>query len=202
MTDGGESADQNPETKRGQNPPSIKVDEHSDNRKLWDWESKYPPEANKEIRFEAIFLIVSLVVSLLVAGLFLGLGGNVLKIPVPIIKDPPITQISCKLVAIFLAGCVGGLTFSIKWLVHSVATGKWHLDRRYWRLLVPWTGGVYALVVLVLFGAGLLPLGGNKSTGYSSASPALAFLVGYFSDGVSGLLSSVANAMFGTLEKK
>jgi hypothetical protein len=31
---------------------------------------------------------------------------------------------------------------------------------------------------------------------------ALAFLVGYFSDGVSGLLSNVANAVFGTLEKK
>jgi hypothetical protein len=31
---------------------------------------------------------------------------------------------------------------------------------------------------------------------------AYAFLVGYFSDGVSGLLSNIANAVFGTLEKK
>jgi len=31
---------------------------------------------------------------------------------------------------------------------------------------------------------------------------ASAFLIGYFSDGVSGLLSNIANAVFGTLEKK
>jgi len=35
-----------------------------------------------------------------------------------------------------------------------------------------------------------------------AVSAALAFLVGYFSDGVSGLLSNIANAVFGTLEKK
>ena len=86
--------------------------------------------------------------------------------------------------------------------MHSTATGKWHLDRRYWRLLVPWVGGVYALVMLALFDAGLFARGNSGEANFSVVSPALAFLVGYFSDGVSGLLSNVANAVFGTLEKK
>ncbi|MBI3495968.1 MAG: hypothetical protein HY058_01535 [Proteobacteria bacterium] len=108
-----------------------------------------------------------------------------------------------RILAIFFAGGVGGITFSIKWLVHAVAWGKWHLDRRYWRLLVPLLGGVYACAVLTLFDAGLI--GGGQATERLrplAISAAIAFLIGYFSDGVSGLLSNVANAVFGTLEKK
>ena len=63
--------------------------------------------------------------------------------------------ISFRLLAIFCTGCVGGVTFSMKWLIHSVAKGKWHIDRRFWRLMVPMIGGVYACVVMTLFGAGL-----------------------------------------------
>jgi len=42
-------------------------------------------------------------------------------------------------------------------------------------------------------------IGGQSGVGTLSA---IAFLVGYFSDGVSGLLTNVANAVFGTVEKK
>ena len=42
----------------------------------------------------------------------------------------------------------------------------------------------------------------TEQSGAMPSTAALAFLVGYFSDGVSGLLSNVANAVFGTLEKK
>jgi hypothetical protein len=111
-------------------------------------------------------------------------------------------HVSFRLLGIFFAGCVGGTTFSIKWLIHSVAKGKWHLDRRYWRLLVPAIGGVYACVVMTLFGAGMFSTQAVVQAGPMPITAALAFLVGYFSDGVSGLLSNVANAVFGTLEKK
>ena len=69
-------------------------------------------------------------------------------------------------------------------------------------MLVPGVGGVYALVVLTLFDAGLFARADSGTASVVTLSPALAFLVGYFSDGVSGLLSNVANAVFGTLEKK
>lgn len=180
----------------------VKPDEYTDNRKLWQWESKFPEAAQKAIQFEARVLVTSLVITLLAAGLFLGLGDAVFEFVIPIGETPPSLFVSCKLLATFFTGCVGGVTFSIKWLVHTAATGKWHLDRRYWRLLVPCVGGVYALVVLTLFDAGLFVGGNNGAGSASTLAPALAFLVGYFSDGVSGLLSNVANAVFGTLEKK
>jgi hypothetical protein len=106
-----------------------------------------------------------------------------------------------KLLAVFCTGALGGTTFSIKWLMHSVATGRWHLDRFYWRLFVPLVGGVYAVIVLNLAGAGLMSgtITAQSSVGTLSA---LAFLVGYFSDGVSGSLTNVANAVFGSVEKK
>ncbi len=180
----------------------AKPDEYTDNRKLWEWESKFPDAAQKAIKFEARVLILALLVTLILAGLFLGLGDASFEFKVPIGETPPAFFVSCKLLATFFTGCVGGVTFSIKWLVHTPATGRWHLDRRYWRLLVPCVGGVYALIVLTLFDAGLFARADNGTANIASFSPALAFLVGYFSDGVSGLLSNVANAVFGTLEKK
>lgn len=180
----------------------AKIDKYTDGRKPWAWESKFPDEALNAIRFEACVLITSLVVTLLAAGLFLGLGDAIFEFNVPIGEAPALFFVNSTLLAAFFSGCVGGVTFSIKWLVHTVATGKWHLDRRYWRLLVPCVGGVYALVVLTLYDAGLFLRVNSGATSVVTLSPALAFLVGYFSDGVSGLLSNVANAVFGTLEKK
>jgi hypothetical protein len=113
-----------------------------------------------------------------------------------------VLTIEFRLLAIFFVGCLGGTTFSIKWLVHSVAKCKWHFDRRYWRVFVPMIGGVYACVVLTLLDSGMIgaqPAGQPRSVALTTA---FAFLIGYFSDGVSGLLSNVANAVFGTLERK
>ena len=197
-----ETKSESSENKKECNLSPAKTDEYFDNRKLWDWKSKYPSEAKKKMCCEAAYLALFLTLSILIAGSFLGLGGKVFEIPVSNTQAPTILWINSKLVAIFFVGCVGGFVLSIKWLVHSVAKGKWHLDRRYWRLFVPWTGGVYALVVLTLLNAGLFPGAANQQNANSTTSFALAFLVGYFSDGVSGLLSNVANAVFGTLEKK
>ncbi len=172
-------------------------DEFADNRRLWDWQSKYPLEARSEIKWEARILGTSLVIALLLAGLFLSLASTSNKFEMLSLT----MTLQWKFVALFLVGSVGGLTFSIKWLVHAAAKGRWHLDRRYWRLLVPLMGGVYACVVLTLWDAGLF----QSSTGTSTPLPttsALAFLIGYFSDGVSGLLTNIANAVFGTIEKK
>jgi hypothetical protein len=113
-----------------------------------------------------------------------------------------VLNIDFRLLVIFFFGSLGGTTFSIKWLIHATAKRSWHLDRRYWRLFVPLIGGVYACVVLALLDGGLI---GGQASGQPRTiglTAAYAFLVGYFSDGVSGLLSNIANAVFGTLEKK
>jgi hypothetical protein len=195
----------------------VRSDQYTDDRKKWDWQSKYPSDARQAIKFEAVFLISSFVLLLILTGLFLSLANHSFQIPLesliflhtsdvdgsPRTLGPPILKVEFRLLSIYFAGSVGGLTFSIKWLVHATAKGSWHLDRRYWRLLIPFLGGVYACVVLTLFDAGFL--GGAQPSDVSRPVPiaaALAFLVGYFSDGVSGLLSNVANAVFGTLDKK
>ena len=179
-------------------PPAGGDHDYTDGRKLWDWKSHYPDEARQLMATEAFVLVGMLVIALFVDGVCLGLAGQ----PVSIGVGGPQIWVSCRLLAIFCTGWLGAVTFSIKWLIHSVAKGKWHLDRRYWRLMTPVIGGVYACVVMTLFGAGLFASQPTEQVGAMPSTAALAFLVGYFSDGVSGLLSNVANAVFGTLEKK
>lgn len=187
-------------------------DEYTDDRKPWEWQSRYPVEAQRSIKAEAIVLAVMLVIVLSFAAICVGLSGAALRVPftflspisssAPTSSDVPGLNIDFRIMAIFFTGWVGGTTFSIKWLVHAVATGRWHLDRKYWRLLVPGLGGVYACVVLTLFDAGLFGPQQAAAPRSLATAAALSFLVGYFSDGVSGLLSNIANAVFGTLEKK
>ncbi|WP_447930711.1 hypothetical protein [Sphingopyxis fribergensis] len=172
--------------------------DYTDGRQPGDWDSHFPPEARKMMNAEACYLVVALILSLACAGVSLGLADQNSTIDV---GGGLKLWISYKLLAIFSAGTVGGVTFSIKWLIHAAAKRKWHRDRRYWRLMVPLVGGVYACVVMTLFGAGIFAAqeAADKTV---ATTAALAFMVGYFSDGVSGLLSNVANAVFGTLEKK
>jgi hypothetical protein len=174
-------------------------DSYTDGRKLWDWKTKYPPEACKEMRVEAGVLSLTFAVFLVLGGVALGLSGQSMTVP---LGSSLLLNVDCRLLAIFFAGSVGATMFSIKWLIHSAAKGKWHLDRRYWRLFVPFLGGIYACVVITLLDSGVM--GGQDAVTDRplAISSAFAFLVGYFSDGVSGLLSNVANAVFGTLEKK
>ncbi|MDX8477010.1 hypothetical protein RFN28_00805 [Mesorhizobium sp. VK24D] len=169
-----------------------------DGRKAWDWSSKFPDDARKLIKREACIAAAYLGIFLLLTFVCAGLDGR--KFTFYPLETVPFS-IDIKLIAVFCTGALGGTTFSIKWLMHSVATGRWHLDRFYWRLFVPLVGGVYAVIVMNLAGAGLMA-GAINTQSSVGALCAVAFLVGYFSDGVSGLLTNVANAVFGTVEKK
>ncbi|MDO9426801.1 MAG: hypothetical protein Q7T93_08190 [Methylobacterium sp.] len=190
---------------------TARADTYTDDRKRWDWQSRYPSEARKGITFEAWVLLTLLVVLLAFIGVCLGLSGQSSQLPLgnsPQGQSPGsesshlVLNVDYRFLTVFLAGCVGGTTFSIKWLIHSAAKGRWHLDRRYWRFLVPLIGGIYACVVLTLSDAGFVAGQAVDKARPIAISAAFAFLVGYFSDGVSGLLSNIANAVFGTLEKK
>ncbi len=186
--------------------PGAKASDYTDSRPPGDWQSRYPKEARRGINVEACVLGLMFLVWVVLSGLFLGMAGTVLRIPMGWLgqaTDNPtlVLVVDFRLLMTFAVGGLGGTTFSIKWLIHSAAKCKWHLDRRYWRFFVPVIGGVYACVVLTLMDGGLM---GDHSTQTRAiaVTAALAFLVGYFSDGVSGLLSNIANAVFGTLEKK
>jgi hypothetical protein len=187
-------------------PLAAKPADYTDGRKLGEWKSKYSQDARNCINTEACVLACALVVSAILSAVFLALAGQSIQIPIHFLAESgaptPTFNINFRLPMLFAVGCLGGATFSIKWLVHSAAKSKWHLDRRYWRYFVPLIGGVYACVVLTLLDGGMI---GDHLAGAPRPVPlaaAFAFLVGYFSDGVSGLLSNIANAVFGTLEKK
>ena len=180
--------------------------EYTDGRLPGEWKTKYPPEARRCINQEAAFLAAGMVLFCLGDGMLLGMSGQTIIWQIGFLANQAdgsstLIKIDIRLLIVFFTGCLGGTTFSVKWLVHSAAKSKWHLDRRYWRLFVPLIGGVYAFVVLTLFDSGVLGAHGGQPREIAMTA-AYAFLVGYFSDGVSGLLSNIANAVFGTLEKK
>ena len=179
--------------------PLVGSDEDlTDGRGPWEWKSRYPAETHKKIKCEAVVLVIMLALALIVAGGCIGLDAQSIVLEW---EDTKFT-VSFQLLATFFAGCVGGVTFSMKWLIHSVAKGRWHEDRVYWRFLVPLVGGIYACVVIALWDIGLVSSQSSGATKSIATIAPLAFLVGYFSDGVSGLLSNVANAAFGTVQRK
>lgn len=170
-----------------------------DGRKLWEWKSKYE-DALPGIHAEAKLL-----------GSYLGFFGLLAIIAFACVADfrypgeaeAPVFHLQRRDVIVFLVGSLGGTIFSIKWLVHSVANGLWHEDRFLWRVFVPLTGGVYALVVLALMKSGFMGTDPASTTAAPLMRDAVvAFLAGYFADGVSGLLTNIANAIFGKVDKK
>ena len=174
--------------------------EHPDGRSLWEWKTKYEA-ALPQIRLEAIIL-----------GSYLGVFGLTTLVLFAFRQDLQLGEwddgsalflLERKDLLAFFVGTMGAVTFAIKWLVHSVANGLWHQDRFLWRVFIPLTGGIYALIVLALLRAGFM-----SGTGAVEAPDTLvkdlviAFLAGHFADGVSGLLTNVANAIFGKVDKK
>jgi hypothetical protein len=179
-----------------------KSTDYTDDRAPYDWQSKFPVEARRRICWEAVILAITLLILICLTALALAFSGATYPIALPTLGPNVTANIDPRMIVLFLCGAVGGTTFSIKWLIHAVAKGSWHLDRQLWRLFVPLVGGVYACAVLTLLDSGMI-LGhsGDASRGTASAA-SMAFLVGYFSDGVSGLLTNIANAVFGTIREK
>lgn len=178
--------------------PGKTVD-YTDGRALYDWQSRFPEQACKHIRCEAIFLTSILLLLISLCGAALVLSGSTYTLNLA----PNVSaNFDPRVIVIFLCGAVGGTTFSIKWLIHAVAKGNWHLDRRLWRMFVPLVGGVYACAVLTLLDSGVILGHGANATRGVAAAAAMGFLIGYFSDGVSGLLTNIANAVFGTVREK
>jgi hypothetical protein len=192
-------------TSPGDAPPMAapgKATDYTDGRAPYDWPSKFPPQACTHICWEAGILASTLLVLIFLTSIALIFSGTTYSVALPMLGPNVTANIDPRMIVLFLCGAVGGTTFSIKWLIHAVAKGSWHLDRRLWRLFVPLVGGVYATAVLTLLDNGMI-LGhaGDASRGLAS-SASMSFLIGYFSDGVSGLLTNIANAVFGTIREK
>lgn len=90
-----------------------------------------------------------------------------------------------------IMGFLGGTIYDIKILYKSVASGKWHKDRRIWRIATPWVSMALTIVVASMMAAKVF-----LSAGVFMAI-VIGFFAGYFSESAIGKLYAVAQVLFG-----
>lgn len=177
--------------------PSFAPVDLTDDRKAYDWESKYPDKAKKQIRWECAYLLALLFAApALLFLLWLGhprawLGLSETQYPT-----------FAHYVYSWVGGTLGGTLFDLKWLYHSVAKGLWHVERRLWRIVIPHVSGGLAFAVVLLICSGLFKIFSVDDLSRPSVVVITGFLVGYFSDSAIGKLTEVANTLFGSGGKR
>ena len=117
-------------------PPVGGDQDYTDGRKPWDWKSRYPYEARRLMSTEAFVLIGML------------LGCTHCRRSVPRFgrsahkhwrwRSSNLGQLPGPRHLLHRVGWRRDLLDEMA--IHSVAKGKWHIDRRYWRLMVPVIG--------------------------------------------------------------
>lgn len=169
----------------------------TDGRKRLEWTSKYPPDAQKEIRREAIYLgllLFAAPVAMLV--LWLRFPQYWMRL-----SDQHYSVV-LKFSLAWVAGTLGGLLYDLKWLYHSVARQRWHMDRRLWRIFTPHISGGLAFGVTALIESNIIRVFDRTITARSVTVVGVAFLIGYFSDSAVAKMTEVADTLFGTTRSK
>jgi hypothetical protein len=178
--------------------PGFGASDPTDNRKLLEWESRYPAEASKEIRLEAIYLgCLFMATPWLLLAFFCHAPHYFWKF-----LDPSFHEPVARYGLAWIGGTLGGTLFAIKWLYHVVARELWNLDRRLWRLFTPHISGGLAFAVIALISSGIMKIFDVKAMHTSSVVVGMAFLVGYFSDNAVAKLTEIADTLFGTSRSK
>lgn len=183
---------QNSGVKDLEHVPGFAPDDRTDGRAPLDWEPKYPPEARREIRKEALYLgglLAFIPFAMLV--FWLGYPNRWLNLTADTYGSV------VKYILAWLGGTLGGTLYDIKWLYHTVARRIWHLDRRLWRLFTPHISGGLAFAMIAVISSGILRVFDTQATQSRSLVVAVAFLVGYFSDTAVAKLSEIAETIFG-----
>ncbi len=175
--------------------PGFAPDDPTDGRRVGQWKTRYSdPEAQKAIRLEAAYAAFLL----LLCPLLLLLVWIVPLSVIPSMGDEA-CKILCRYGFAWIGGLFGGTLYTMKWLYHVVAHGRWHRDRRLWRLLAPHLSAALAFVFICMVESGILPVFDRTVTRRPSAVVAMAFLVGYFSDTALAKMSEIAISLFGTV---
>lgn len=178
--------------------PGFGASDPTDNRRLLDWKSRYPNEAAKEIRIEAIYLGFLLFLTPFLLLAFLSHFPRFIWCKF----DAPAQVALTRYGLAWAGGMLGGTLFAIKWLYHVVAREMWNIDRRLWRLFTPHISGGLAFAVIALVSSGIMRVFDSRATNSHAVVVGLAFLVGYFSDSAVAKLSEIADTLFGTSRSK
>lgn len=112
-------------------------------------------------------------------------------------SQPPMAMVA----GLFLSGMAGGTAYTLKWLYHTVAKDIWFKDRLWWRLSIPWMGGLLGVFAIFIFSRTLGTRFDEAALDPHNFFPAcgLSFLVGIFADGTLASLEKLANKTLGTL---
>ena len=173
--------------------PEFAPGDYTDGRSPLDWQTKYPPEARRRIRFEALYIGVMFFV--FAAAVFYCLANSSEVPPSPSGSPKDNYLVGCLLA--WFGGTVGGSLFTIKWLYHSVAKRIWHEDRRLWRVFAPHVSGAVAFFTVILASSGLLKVFDESLINSPSRVLGFSFLIGYFSDKALAKLAETADTLFG-----
>lgn len=171
-------------------------DVNDDGRDKGSWETRWPEEARKAIRQEAIF--VGLVMLFVLVALIFTWRGDVYSLLA--IGCGKCSEQKFSLFAyIFFGGMLGGTLYGIKYLYRVVARGYWNADRKLWRYFSPFLSGGLALAIGALLDSGLL--GVSPRTESSTYYFSIGFIAGYFADRALGKLQEIATTIFGSTER-
>lgn len=167
---------------------------NTDGRAKNEWQSKYPEEAWKGIRFEGYYIAAVLFLGL-ICLLLIWNGTLVAFFNMVCLGEG--NQASFKKFSLFfLGGLLGGSLFGIKYFYKVVGRGYWNEDRQPWRLFSPFISGGLALAVGAMVDSGLLGL--TIKTKSASSYFAMGFLTGYFADSALAKMQEVADTVFGS----
>ena len=180
------------ETPASKEPEFAPVDPW-DGRASYEWQSKWPPDARRKQQAEGIYLIGVI----FACGVLLFVVATH-KLNRPLRLTPHDAQLLSLYGAAWIGGTLGGCVFTIKWYYHSIARGKWHLDRRAWRFMTPLVSGALAFATASLFISRVLPILDARITSSVGAIFGVSFLVGYFSDNTIAALAATADRVLGT----
>lgn len=169
--------------------PNAGTGDPTDGREPFEWETKYPKQARKEILLEFIYLSVIFAASFIgIFAIWKGWVSNLLNI-----SNPGITVFK-KYGYYSMSGLLGGVTFGIKYFYRVVARGYWHQDRRIWRIKSPFLSMAIAFIVGAMIEASLMS---SNSTTSGASIISIGFLAGYFADQAVAKMYEIAEVVFG-----
>lgn len=169
---------------------------NTDGRKQYDWESKYPECAQKEMKKEAIYIAIILIIAF--SLLIFIVGGLIDKVGNLIGLEAKKTASLEGVIIYFSSGLLGGTIFGLKYFYRVVSRGYWSQDRKYWRFFSPWISACVAFVVGCMVLSGYINATQTQSF---AAEICVGFITGYFADEAVGKMSEVATALFGSNSK-
>jgi hypothetical protein len=176
----------------------------TDGRKPGDFFSRYTCGAWVQILIELIFLVILLVGGLALlffVGYGLAIADQSQSGKVAFYFDLPQHRTFLIWVSIAISGAIGGVTFSLKWLYHSVAKSLWNRDRVLWRFIVPIISGVLAMFCGFMIVSGIVPFLSRTAFDNFYVALGFGFFTGYFSDNVLAALQRLAKRTFGTVDE-